>query len=72
VLRFEAAMYKAKELRGRRSLEHFAKIITRLAAMTDRFATNLDCADTGFLPTAYWMNCRSHPGPGPAASLTST
>jgi hypothetical protein len=50
VLRFEATVHNAKELRCRRSLENFADIITRLASMTDRFATALDCADTGFLP----------------------
>jgi hypothetical protein len=50
VLRFEATVHNTKELRCRRSLENFAEIITRLAGMADRFATALDCADTGFLP----------------------
>jgi hypothetical protein len=50
VLRFEATVHNAKELRCRRSLEHFAEIIDRLAGMADRFATALDCADIGFLP----------------------
>jgi hypothetical protein len=50
VLRLEATVHDARELRCRRGLEHFAEIITRLAAMTDRFATALDCADIGFLP----------------------
>ena len=50
VLRFEATVHNAKELRCRRSLDNFADIITRLAGMADRFATALDCADTGFLP----------------------
>ena len=50
VLRFEATVHNAKELRCRRSLENFAEIITLLAGMADRFATALDCADTGFLP----------------------
>jgi hypothetical protein len=50
VLRFEATVHNAKELRCRRSLEYFDQIITRLAGMADRFATALDCADTGFLP----------------------
>jgi hypothetical protein len=48
--RFEATVHNAKELRCRRSLENFAEIITLLAGMADRFATALDCADTGFLP----------------------
>ena len=50
VLRLEATVHNTKELRCRRSLENFAEIITVLAAMADRFATALDCADTGFLP----------------------
>ena len=50
VLRFEATVHNARELRCRRSLENFAEIITLLAGMADRFATALDCADIGFLP----------------------
>jgi hypothetical protein len=50
VLRFEATVHNAKQLRCRRSLDHFAQIIALLAGMADRFATTLDCADTGFLP----------------------
>ena len=50
VLRFEATVHNAKELRCRRSLDNFAEIIDRLAGMADRFAATLDCADIGFLP----------------------
>ncbi len=50
VLRLEATVHNTKELRCRRSLDHFGEIITRLAGMAERFATTLDCADTGFLP----------------------
>jgi hypothetical protein len=50
VLRFEATCHSAKDLRCRRSLDNFDQIITLLAGMADRFATVLDCADTGFLP----------------------
>jgi hypothetical protein len=50
VLRLEATVHNTKELRCRRSLDHFCEIITRLAAMAGRFATTLDCADIGFLP----------------------
>ena len=50
VLRFEATVHNTKELRCRRSLDNFDQIITVLAAMADRFATALDCADIGFLP----------------------
>jgi len=50
VLRFEAAVHNAKELRCRRSLDNFDQIIAMPAGMADRFATMLDCAGTGFLP----------------------
>jgi hypothetical protein len=50
VLRFEATVHNAKELRCRRGLDNFGQIITVLAGIADRFATVLDCADTGFLP----------------------
>jgi hypothetical protein len=50
VLRFEATVHNTRELRCRRGLDNFADIITRLAGMAGRFATVLDCADTGFLP----------------------
>jgi hypothetical protein len=43
-------VHNAKELRCPRGLAHFDQIIARLAGMADRFATALDCADTGFLP----------------------
>ena len=50
VLRFEATVHNARELRCRRSLDNFDQIIGRLAGMADRFAVALDCADIGFLP----------------------
>src|SRR5216683_2690739 len=50
VLRLEATVHNAKELRCRRSLDNFDQIIDRLAQMADRFAAALDCADIGFLP----------------------
>jgi hypothetical protein len=50
VLRFEATVHNTRELRCRRSLEYFSKIITRLSGIAGQFATLLDCADTGFLP----------------------
>jgi hypothetical protein len=50
VLRFEATVHHAKELRCRRGLDNFEEIIARLAGITGRFATALDRADTGFLP----------------------
>jgi hypothetical protein len=49
-LRFEATVHNTRELRCRRSLDNFPKIITRLAGMAGRFATTLDCAGISFLP----------------------
>jgi hypothetical protein len=50
VLRFEATCHSTKDLRCRRSLDHFDQVIALLAGMADRFATVLDCAGIGFLP----------------------
>jgi hypothetical protein len=52
VLRFEATVHNAIELRCRRNLDNFDQIITMLAGMASRFVSTLDCADTGFLPDA--------------------
>jgi hypothetical protein len=50
VLRLEATVHSTKQLRCHRGLDNFGQIITRLAGMTGRFATALDCADTSFPP----------------------
>jgi hypothetical protein len=50
VLRMEATVHNAKELRCRRGLDNLGEIITRLAGIADRFATVLDCADISFIP----------------------
>jgi hypothetical protein len=50
VLRIEATVHNARELRCRRGLDNFGEIITRLAGIAERFATTLDCADISFLP----------------------
>jgi hypothetical protein len=50
VLRIEATVHNARELRCRRSLDNFPEITTRLAGIAERFATTLDCADISFLP----------------------
>ena len=42
-------MHNTKELRCRRSLDHFPEIITRLAGMAERFCTTVDCIDISFL-----------------------
>ena len=49
VLRFEAIAHNTAELRCGRMIEKFPEIVTRLAGMAERFATALDCVDTGFL-----------------------
>ena len=68
VLRFEAIAHNTAELRCGRMIEKFAEIVTRLAGIAERFATALDCVDTGFLddgildrlPTG--IPARRHPG----------
>jgi hypothetical protein len=49
VLRLEAIVHNTRALGCGRVLERFPTIVSALAAMTDRFATALDCVDTGFL-----------------------
>jgi hypothetical protein len=72
VLRCEATCHSAKELRCRRSLDHFAEIITLLAGMADRFATMATAPTSGSCPTACSMSCRCPPRPGPAGPPGST
>ena len=50
MLRFEAITHNTKQLRCGRILEKFPEIIGKLAGMTGRFCTALDCVDVGFLP----------------------
>ncbi len=50
VLRFEAIVHNTRALHCGRMLEKFGDIVTRLAAMVERFTTMLDCVDIGFLP----------------------
>jgi len=50
VLRFEAIVHNTRALGCGRVLERFPEIVTRLAAMVDRFTTMLDCVDIGFIP----------------------
>jgi hypothetical protein len=50
VLRFEAVAHNTKQLGSGRTIERFPQIVTRLAGMTERFLTTLDCVHTGFLP----------------------
>ncbi|HEX4660678.1 MAG TPA: hypothetical protein VH307_25080, partial [Streptosporangiaceae bacterium] len=53
VLRFEATVHNTRELRCRRGIDNFPEIIGRLAGITDRFATALDCADVGFITDGF-------------------
>jgi len=49
VLRFEAIAHNTAQLRCGRMIEKFPEIVTQLAGIADRFATALDCVDTGFI-----------------------
>jgi hypothetical protein len=49
VLRFEAIVHNTAELRCGRMIDKFPEIVTRLAGIAERFATALDCVDTGFI-----------------------
>jgi hypothetical protein len=49
VLRFEAIAHNTAELRCGRMIEKFPAIVTELAGIAERFATALDCVDTGFI-----------------------
>ena len=67
MLRFEAIAHNTAELRCGRMIEKFPEIVTQLAGIAERFATALDCVDTGFiadgildeLPT--WIDAGRHP-----------
>jgi hypothetical protein len=50
VLRVEATVHNTKQLGCGRTIQRFPQIVTRLAGMTERFCTTLDCVDTGDLP----------------------
>jgi hypothetical protein len=50
VLRVEAITHNTKDLGCGRVLDRFPDIVTRLAAMAERFCTTLDCVDVGFIP----------------------
>ena len=47
MLRFEAIAHNTAELRCGRMIEKFSEIASRLAGVVERFATALDCVDTG-------------------------
>jgi len=50
VLRLEAIAHNTKRLGCGRMIEKFPEIVNRLAGMTERFCTVLDCVDVGFIP----------------------
>jgi hypothetical protein len=49
VLRFEATAHNTKDLKVGRVLEKFPAVVARLAGITERFCTAVDCVDVGFL-----------------------
>lgn len=49
VLRFEATAHNTKDLKVGRVLDKFPDIVARLADITQRFCTAIDCVDIGFL-----------------------
>jgi hypothetical protein len=49
VLRFEAIAHNTRDLSCGRVLERWGNITSRLAEITDRFCTTLDCVDVGFV-----------------------
>ena len=49
VLRFEAIAHNTADLRCGRMIDKFPDIVTELAGIAERFATALDCVDTGFI-----------------------
>jgi len=49
VLRFEATAHNTRDLKAGRVLDKFPDIVARLAGITERFCTALDCVDVGFL-----------------------
>lgn len=50
VLRVEAVTHNTADLGCGRVLDRFPDIVTRLAAIADRFCTTLDCVDVAFVP----------------------
>ena len=50
VLRFEAIVHNTKALGTGRVLDKFPAVVDRLAGMTERFCTILDCVDVAFIP----------------------
>jgi hypothetical protein len=50
VLRFEAIVHNTKALGTGRVLDKFPAVVDRLASITERFCTMLDCVDLAFIP----------------------
>ena len=72
VLRFEATVHNAKELRCRRSLDNFDQIITRLAGMASGSPPPWTAPTPGSCPTASSTSYPFPRRPGPAGSPEST
>ena len=71
VLRFEAIAHNTAELRCGRMIEKFPEIVSHLAGIAERFATTLDCVDTGFLPDGVLDQLPTGSGWVPPASAGS-
>ena len=72
VLRFEAIAHNTAELRCGRMIEKFPEVVTQLAGIAERFATALDCVDTGFIRDAILDAVGKPPrAPAPAAAPAS-
>ena len=68
VLRFAAIAHNTAELRCGRMIEKFPEIVTRLAGVVERFASALDCVDTGFRADGVLDQLPPRPGSAPPAS----
>jgi len=68
----EATVHNTRQLGCGRTIERFPQIATRLAGMTDRFCTTLDCVTTGFLPDGTLDQLPLPPASAAPASAAST
>ena len=67
VLRFEATGHNAKELRCRRSVDHFPEIISRLPGWLTGSPPPWIAPTSASCPTAPSTSCHGPPGPAPPA-----
>ena len=72
VLRFEAIVHNTQELGCGRVLDKFGEIVSRLAAMTDRFCGCSTASISASSPTECWRSCPAPPRLGALESAAST